>query len=62
MSLIQPLIGIALILLIAYAVSENRQCVLPVGIMKGITLQFGLALLLLKTPEVQNIFLRYNYW
>ena len=60
MSLIQPLIGIALILLIAYAVSENRQCVLPVGIMKGITLQFGLAFLLLKTPEVQNIFLRLN--
>jgi len=60
MSFIQPLIGIALILLIAYLVSEKRALILSGGILKGMVFQFGLALVLLKTPEVQNMFLKLN--
>ena len=60
MSFIQPLIGIALILLIAYLVSEKRSLILSGGVLKGMVFQFGLALVLLKTPEVQNMFLKLN--
>ena len=60
MEIVQPLIGVVLILLIAFVVSENRKRILFTGVLKGIALQFGMALLLLKTPEFQNIFLNLN--
>ena len=60
MSFIQPLVGIALILLIAYVVSEKRSLILSGGVLKGMVFQFGLALVLLKTPEVQNMFFKLN--
>ena len=60
MSFIQPLIGVALILLIAYLVSEKRSLILSGGVLKGMVFQFCLALVLLKTPEVQNMFLKLN--
>ncbi len=60
MEIVQPLIGIVLILCIAFLVSERRKEVLVKGVFKGLILQFAIALLLLKTSEFQSIFLRLN--
>jgi concentrative nucleoside transporter, CNT family len=56
----QPLIGIVLILLMAVGVSENKKGILWSGVIKGMVLQFILALVLLKTPEIQSLFLHLN--
>ena len=60
MEIVQPLIGIVLILCIAFLVSERRKEILVKGVFKGLILQFAIALLLLKTSEFQSIFLRLN--
>ena len=57
---LQPLLGIALILALAWGLSENRRAVRPRLIVGGLALQFLLALLLLKLPPAKQLFLALN--
>ncbi len=60
MSSFQPVIGIFLIILIAYLFSENRVRVSWVAIVKGLGLQFSLAIFLLKFSLAQSFFQSIN--
>ncbi len=53
---LQPLVGLALILLIAYTVSTNRRAIRPPVVLWGLGLQFLFALLILKTRAGQVTF------
>lgn len=56
------LIGIVLILGIAYALSDNRKAINYRTVVVGLTLQFGLALFVLKTEVGQNLFQGLGYY
>jgi len=56
----QVLIGIPLLLLLAWALSENRRRVNLRIILVGLVLQFGLALLLVKAPFFRSLFIGLN--
>ncbi len=57
---LQPLLGIIVILALAWALSENRRAVPPRLILAGLALQVGLAVLLLKLPPAKQAFLALN--
>lgn len=57
---LQPLIGIVLILATAWLLSEQRAAIKPRILVAGLGLQCLLALLLLKWPPAQTLFLRLN--
>jgi CNT family concentrative nucleoside transporter len=59
-SLLQPLIGLVLIIGLAWLLSENRRDVRPRLIIAGLTLQILFALVLLKLPLAQAAFLALN--
>ena len=56
------LIGIVLILGIAYALSDNRKAINYRTVGVGLALQFGLALFVLKTDAGQNLFQGLGYY
>jgi CNT family concentrative nucleoside transporter len=56
----QALLGIVVLLLIAWLVSENRRAVPVRTLVAGLALQLALALLLLKLPPVRDLFLALN--
>ncbi len=56
------LIGIVLILGIAYALSDNRKAINYRTVGVGLALQFGLALFVLKTDVGQNLFQSLGYY
>src|SRR6187402_1943609 len=56
MERLQPLIGLALIALIAYSLSTNRKAIRLRTILWGFGLQFLFALIVLKTPYGQYAF------
>lgn len=56
------LIGIVLILGIAYALSDNRKAINYRTVGVGLALQFGLALFVLKTDVGQNLFQGLGYY
>jgi concentrative nucleoside transporter, CNT family len=57
---LQPLLGLAVITALAWALSEDRRAVRPRLILAGIGLQVILALLLLKLPPAKQAFLALN--
>jgi CNT family concentrative nucleoside transporter len=57
---LQSLLGICVILLAAWAVSENRRAFPLRTVAVGLALQIGLALLLLKVPPARNALLALN--
>lgn len=59
--MLQSLAGIAGLLLIAVLLSENRRAVSPRLLLAGLAIQLGLALLLLKVPAAQMLFLMLNH-
>jgi CNT family concentrative nucleoside transporter len=59
-SLLQPLLGLVLIIGLAWLLSENRRDVRPRLIIAGLTLQILFALVLLKLPLAQAAFLALN--
>ena len=56
MARLQPLVGLALIGLIAYSLSTNRRAIKGRTIAWGFGLQFAFALLVLKTSAGQRTF------
>jgi CNT family concentrative nucleoside transporter len=60
MEKIQSITGILVLALIAWIISENRRDVKWRTVATGILLQFALALLLIKAPGAQWIFLFLN--
>ena len=56
MQRLQPLIGLALIGLIAYTLSTNRKAIRGRTILWGFSLQFVFALIVLKTSQGQRLF------
>jgi CNT family concentrative nucleoside transporter len=56
MQRLQPLIGLVLIGLIAYALSTNRKAIRGRTILWGFSLQFVFALIVLKTSQGQRLF------
>ncbi|CCH55515.1 Na+ dependent nucleoside transporter domain protein [Fibrisoma limi BUZ 3] len=62
MSRFTGLIGIVLILGIAYAMSNNRKAINYRTVGVGLALQFGLAVFVLKTPIGQQIFQGLGYY
>src|SRR5580693_3042890 len=54
------LLGIAALLLLAWAISENRRRVPLRVVIAGVLLQFAVALVLLKFPPVAKVFLLLN--
>lgn len=56
------LIGIVLILGIAYALSDNRKAINYRTVIVGLGLQFGLAVFVLKTDVGQNLFQALGYY
>ncbi len=52
----QPLVGLGLILAIAWAFSTNRRAIQPRVVLWGLTLQFAFALIVLKTAAGQMVF------
>ncbi|WP_199484230.1 NupC/NupG family nucleoside CNT transporter [Thiocapsa marina] len=57
MSTLQPLLGLGVILGLAWLASERRRAVSLRLVLAGLALQIGLALLLLKLPFAQAVFL-----
>jgi len=57
---LQPLLGIAVLLLLAWLLSENRRAVSPRLVLAGLALQCLLALALLKLAPAQGFFLALN--
>lgn len=57
---LQPLLGLALVTALAWALSEDRRAVRPRLILAGLGLQILLALLLLKLPPAKQAFLALN--
>ncbi len=60
MYVLQPLLGLVLIMLLAWALSEDRRAVAPRLIIGALVLQFILAALLLKLPAAKGVFLALN--
>ena len=60
MDILQPIVGVALMLSFAYLISESRQTVAWKWVASGIAVQFVLALLLLKIPVLQHAFSFFN--
>ncbi|REJ85185.1 MAG: NupC/NupG family nucleoside CNT transporter [Bacteroidetes bacterium] len=56
------IIGILLILSIAFLLSNNRKAISPRVIISGLLLQLGLAIFILKTPIGQSIFGTLGNW
>ena len=54
---LQPLLGLGVILVLAWLASERRRAVSPRLVIAGLALQVALALLLLKLPLAQTAFL-----
>jgi CNT family concentrative nucleoside transporter len=59
-SALQPLLGLAVIVAMAWLLSEERRAVQLRLIVAGLVLQVGLALLLLKLPAAQSAFMQLN--
>jgi CNT family concentrative nucleoside transporter len=59
--MIQPLLGLLVLLLLAWAASEHRSAVRPRVIVIGLVVQLALALALLKLPLFQQTFLGLNH-
>ena len=59
-AILQPLLGLFLIVALAWALSEDRRAVRPRLIVGGLGLQVLLALLLLKLPPAKQAFLTLN--
>ncbi|MFY9974787.1 MAG: nucleoside transporter C-terminal domain-containing protein [Chromatiaceae bacterium] len=59
-AILQPLLGLVLIVALAWALSEDRRAVRPRLIVGGLGLQVLLALLLLKLPPAKQAFLTLN--
>ncbi len=57
---LQPLLGIAVILALAWALSEDRRAVRPRLVASALALQVLLALVLLKLPTARQLFLALN--
>ncbi|NEX22532.1 nucleoside:proton symporter [Thiorhodococcus mannitoliphagus] len=57
---LQPLLGLGVLIVLAWLLSENRHAVRPRLILAGLALQLVLALVLLKLPPVQDAFLVLN--
>ncbi|WP_206171801.1 NupC/NupG family nucleoside CNT transporter [Thiorhodococcus mannitoliphagus] len=60
MTSLQPLLGLGVLIVLAWLLSENRHAVRPRLILAGLALQLVLALVLLKLPPVQDAFLVLN--
>ncbi len=60
MAEIQPFLGLGAIVLFAWAISENRRGCTWRIVFAGLAVQFGLAVLLLKLPQSQLVFLWLN--
>ncbi|WP_199244327.1 NupC/NupG family nucleoside CNT transporter [Pseudodesulfovibrio cashew] len=58
--MLQSAFGLAALVALAWLLSENRRRVSPVGIAVGLALQLVLALLMLKVPVFEQIFLGLN--
>lgn len=58
--LLQPLLGLFLIIALAWGLSEDRRAVRPRLILSGLALQGVLALVLLKLPPAKQAFLALN--
>jgi len=59
-AILQPLLGLVLIIALAWVLSEDRRAVRPRLILAGLALQILLALLLLKLPPAKQAFLALN--
>ena len=59
-TLLQPMLGLILIIALAWALSEDRRAVHPRLILGGLALQFLVAVLLLKLPPAKQVFLALN--
>lgn len=57
----QALLGIALLLLLAWGISENRRAARPRIVAAGMALQLALALVLLFFPPLRDVFLTLNH-
>ncbi|MBK1724728.1 nucleoside:proton symporter [Thiocystis violacea] len=57
---LQPLLGLGVLIALAWLLSEDRRAVRPRLILAGLGLQLALALLLLKLPPVRESFLTLN--
>lgn len=60
MAEIQPVLGLAMLVLFAWAISENRRAFSWRLVIAALAVQFGLALLLLKVPQSQLLFVWLN--
>lgn len=60
MQLLQPLLGLVVLLALAGALSENRRAIRPRLVLAALALQLLLALLLLKLAPAQGVFLALN--
>jgi CNT family concentrative nucleoside transporter len=60
LTLLQPLLGLALLTATAWLLSEDRRTVRPRLILAGLALQFLLALVLLKLPPAKHFFMALN--
>jgi CNT family concentrative nucleoside transporter len=58
--LLQPILGLVLLVALAFALSEDRRAVRPRPVVAGLALQLMLALILLKLPPAQQAFLALN--
>lgn len=58
--LLQPLLGLAVIVALAWALSEDRRAVRPRLVLAGLGLQIALALVLLKLPPAKAFFMALN--
>ena len=54
------LLGIAVLLLLAYALSENRAVIRPRTVIGGLLLQLGLAIVLIDFPPARHVMLGLN--
>jgi len=60
MQLLQPLLGLALIIAFAWALSEDRRAVAPRLVLGALALQFFFAAVLIKLPPAQHLFMALN--
>ena len=60
MAIFQPVLGLIVIVAFAWIISENRRAFSWLGVAAGIGMQFVLALLLLKIPVLQIVFVWLN--
>lgn len=58
--LLQGTLGIAVLLLLAWLLSERRRAISPRVVLGGLLLQLLLALLLLRVPQAQGLFIAVN--